>query len=147
MAEAMGQPVRIIRRDLMPRCGPLGGIYTALKTSRADAELFLACDMPFVSPALLARLLKRVGAGNHAVFAAVDGLAGFPFLLRVSTLPVVERQIAAKQFSIQALAEKLRAGLIRIPPRQKLELFNINTPEEWQAARRMRLAGFPRQLS
>ena len=51
-AKELGLPVRVIRRDLVPRCGPLGGVFTALKTSRADAELFLACDMPFVSASL-----------------------------------------------------------------------------------------------
>src|SRR5438552_694081 len=50
-------PLRIIRNDVVAHCGPLGGIYTALKTSGAEAELFLARDMPFVSAALLQRLL------------------------------------------------------------------------------------------
>ena len=52
-AQTLGCPVRVIRRDLVTRCGPLGGVFTALKTSRAEAVLFLACDMPFVSPELL----------------------------------------------------------------------------------------------
>src|SRR5437867_5654697 len=51
-AGELGLPLRVIRRDLIPRCGPLGGVYTALKTSKAEAELFLACDMPFVSAGL-----------------------------------------------------------------------------------------------
>ena len=57
-ARRLGLPVRIIRRDLVRRCGPLGGIYTALKTSEAAAELFLACDMPFVSTDLLTSVLE-----------------------------------------------------------------------------------------
>src|SRR5262245_26747021 len=51
-AEATGLPVRVIRRDCVPKCGPLGGIYTALKTTEADAILFLACDMPLVTTEL-----------------------------------------------------------------------------------------------
>src|SRR5262245_53027899 len=30
-AQALGLPVRVIRRDIVPRCGPLGGVLTALK--------------------------------------------------------------------------------------------------------------------
>jgi molybdopterin-guanine dinucleotide biosynthesis protein A len=35
-------PVRVIRRDLVARCGPLGGVYTALRTSHAKTVVFLA---------------------------------------------------------------------------------------------------------
>ena len=134
-AEATGWPVRVIRRDAVARCGPLGGIYTALKTSGADAELFLACDMPFVSPALLKELPKRIGSKQDSVFATADGRAGFPFLLRASALPVVEEQIQARQFSIHALAEALRAKVLRLPKGRALELWNINTPADWRKAR------------
>lgn len=103
-ARATGRPVRLIRRDLVARCGPLGGIYTALKTSRADAVLFLACDMPFVSAELLQKLLRRAPR-SRAVFTGGTDRAGFPFLLRRATLPVVESQLAAQKFSIQSLAK------------------------------------------
>ena len=61
-AKATGWPVRVIRRDLVERCGPLGGIYTALKTSEAAVEVFLACDMPFVSTELLRQLVAQLSA-------------------------------------------------------------------------------------
>lgn len=136
-AEATGWPVRIIRRDAVPRCGPLGGIYTALKTTRAGAELFLACDMPFVSSALLADLANRLGAKHHAVFATADGRAGFPFLLRADALPMVERQMQERQFSIHSLAEVLRAKFFRVPKDRTAELLNINTPADWENVRRL----------
>src|SRR5882672_9292240 len=136
-AEATGWPVRIIRRDAVARCGPLGGIYTALKTSRADAELFLPCDMPFITTALLTGLAGHPGAKQHAVFVSADGRAGFPFLLPAAVLPVVEQQIRSRQFSIHSLAEVLRAKFFRVPKWRALELVNINTPADWQEARRL----------
>jgi molybdopterin-guanine dinucleotide biosynthesis protein A len=134
-AAATGWPVRIIRRDAVPRCGPLGGIFTALSTSRGEAELFLACDMPFVSTALLLELAKRLGPGCDAVFAATDSGPGFPLLLRATALPAVERQIRARRFSVQALASVLGAKLFRPSKTRAIELVNINTPEEWEEAR------------
>jgi molybdopterin-guanine dinucleotide biosynthesis protein A len=135
-AEATGWPVRIIRRDAVVRCGPLGGIYTALKTSQSGVELFLACDMPFVSPDLLTGLANLLGAKHHAVFTTADGRAGFPFLLRACALPVVEQQIRAKQFSIHSFAEILCARFFRVPKSRAVELLNINTPADWENVRR-----------
>ena len=131
-ALATGWPVRVIRRDLVTRCGPLGGIYTALKTSRADAEMFLACDMPFISPALLNEISTKLSPSRLAVFAVVDGTAGFPFVIRTQALPVVEQQIARGDFSLQRLALALKARRVRIPKSRQGEVRNINTPEEWR---------------
>ena len=135
-ANATGWPVRVIRHDAVPRCGPLGGICTALQSSRGGVELFLACDMPFVSPALLTKLADHLGPKCNAMFAAAEGRVGFPFLLRTAVLPVVEKQIRNQQFSLQRLAEVLGAGVFRVPKDRTPELRNINTPAEWQEARR-----------
>ncbi len=134
-AQEVGLPVRIIRRDLVPRCGPLGGIFTALKTSHAEAELFLACDMPFVSPKLLAKLLATFEKRRCAVFAETGGQAGFPFLIPCSALPIVEAQILKAELSLQRLASALQAHRIRPAGVQATQLFNVNTPEDFQAAR------------
>lgn len=136
-ASSLGLPVRIIGRDLMAKCGPLGGIYTALKTSRADAELFLACDMPFVSAALLERLVRSMGRRRGPVFVVSDDGMGFPFLLPADLLSVVEQQIKAGRYSIQALVGVLPAKLMRLPRQQAAELFNVNTEAEWETARAM----------
>jgi len=67
-AKMIGLPHRIIRRDLVAHCGPLGGLYTALVTSRADATLFLSCDMPFVSAGLLEMLVRKARHNENALF-------------------------------------------------------------------------------
>ena len=134
-AKAAGFGSRVIRADLVPRCGPLAGVYSALATSRAEVILFLSCDMPFVSAKLLKALTGRLGSRSKAMFVAQRGRVGFPFLLRRSALPVVERQLARRQFSLQRLARVLRAQTICLPPGQTDELFNINTPKDWEMAR------------
>jgi molybdopterin-guanine dinucleotide biosynthesis protein A len=135
-AKFLGLPVRVLRRDLVPRCGPIGGVFTGLKTSPHKAELFLACDMPFVSAAFLEDFLDGIKGRDDAVFTVSDGRAGFPFLLRTRTLALVERQIARKEFSLQTLAQALKARRVRIAPSRAGQLFNINTPADLQTARR-----------
>ena len=48
--------------DEIPGQGALGGIYTAIVRSPCDRTLVLACDMPFVSAAWLARLAAQEDA-------------------------------------------------------------------------------------
>jgi molybdopterin-guanine dinucleotide biosynthesis protein A len=136
VADTLGLPVRVIRRDLVPRCGPIGGIYTAQKTSRFEAELFLACDMPFVSAEWLAALLAVFRQKPRPLFTAVNRVAGFPLLLPRAALPVVEGQILRRKYSLQELARALRARLIRPPRARRAEFFNVNCPADWQTARR-----------
>jgi len=134
-AQKLGLPLRTIRRDLIPACGPLSGIYTALRTTRADAELFLACDMPFVSVELLETLLASWRKNQRSLFTLCKGKAGFPFLLPARAWPIVERQISIRQFSLQELAAVLKARLIRPPRAQQSGLLNVNAPADLQTAR------------
>jgi molybdenum cofactor guanylyltransferase len=132
-AAKLKYPVRIIRRDLVPRCGPLGGIFTALKTTRAETVLFLACDMPLITNKLLKRLVTASGAKMQPVIVAQDNQLGFPFILPRTVLADVESQVAREQFSIHALAVKVKARKLRVPTRSH-ELFNVNTVEDAQRA-------------
>jgi len=139
-AKATGLPVRVIRRDHVPRCGPLGGIYTALKTTRADVILFLPCDTPFVSTELLQFLLDKMSSGrlsrppSDGVFVAQKDTVGFPFLLRRAALAGISEQIKRRDFSLQALARLLRAKKVHLSSRWSGQLRNLNTPEDWARA-------------
>lgn len=134
-AAAMAElPVRVIRRDLVPKCGPLGGVYTALRTTKADAVLFLSCDMPFITSGLLAGLESRLRSPIEAVFTQC-GKKGFPFIVRTSAIGIVQEALERKELSLQQLARRLKAVSVRPKPKDaKALLFNINTPEEYAAA-------------
>jgi molybdopterin-guanine dinucleotide biosynthesis protein A len=135
-ARTVGLPHRIIRRDLVAHCGALGGLYTALMTSRAEASLFLSCDMPFVSAGLLERLLREAKPDENALFVEANGRVGFPLLLfRNAALAVVEKQMDKRELSLQQLAQALRARSTRLPPGKASELLNLNTPDDLRQAR------------
>ena len=136
-AAGLASRVRIIRKDLVPRCGPLGGIYTALRTTQARRVLFLSCDTPFVPRSLLERLLLVERPTSQGRFVFHRGAAGFPFVIRVEALPQVQAQLADQRFSLQELARRLKATLIRPDPGEGELLLNVNTPEDWVAARRL----------
>jgi molybdenum cofactor guanylyltransferase len=134
-ARQLGCRIRTIRRDLVPRSGPLGGIYTGLVTSKAEAELFLACDMPFVRASLLQELIKTYRRTGRGVFVRNGQTACLPFLLPRNAADVVQQQIERQQRSIQALAAALPVDFVEPGPRAAGQLLNINTPAEWATAR------------
>lgn len=131
-AKSLGWPVRVVRRDAVPRCGPLGGIFTALRSTRAQCVLFLACDMPWVSARLMRSVLRRCRLTGLAVFVRSRSSAGFPVALRREALAIVARQIANHEFSLQALARALRARTLQPSARLRAQLRNVNTPDEWK---------------
>jgi molybdopterin-guanine dinucleotide biosynthesis protein A len=114
----------------------LGGIYTALKSSRAEAVLFLACDMPFLTAALMRRLLRSFRAGDAASFATLRRRVGFPFVIHTRCGPLVKKEILLGRLSLQQLAVALKARRMSISLSQSAALFNINTPEDLAAALR-----------
>lgn len=130
-AKTLHCPVRVIRRDRVPRCGPLGGIYTALKTTGAGAVLFLACDMPKISHAFLEELVKRSRNGCGSIFVWHKNLAGFPFVVNQGELPAIEKLLHEKKFSLQQLSAEIRAKKFRPQRAFVTDLLNVNTPEEW----------------
>jgi molybdopterin-guanine dinucleotide biosynthesis protein A len=133
-ARATGLPVRVIRRDSIPKCGPLGGVYTALKTAKADASLFLACDMPLVSTELIQFVLRKIGAirlSHSALFVRSRGRAGFPFILPQKAIETVHRQIQTGNFALQSLAKELSATILPLRRPWSGQLFNVNLPGDW----------------
>jgi molybdopterin-guanine dinucleotide biosynthesis protein A len=159
-ARATGLPVRIIHRDCIPKCGPLGGIYTALQSTNADAVLFLACDMPLVSTELIQFVLTQVGvhfpvpsmesrlqpairnSHSRALFVRSRGRAGFPFILRRESVETVDCQIKLGDYTLQSLAKSLRATILPLTRRWSQQLFNVNNPLDWTAVK-SRLAHIP----
>lgn len=129
-------PVRVLRRDQVPRCGPLGGMITALQTTRAQAVLFLACDMPLVSPALLQKIVARSRSGTRAVFVVQGKRVGFPLLLPAGALADVQSQIAHQARSIHQLAAALAAHQLRVA-KTSHELCNVNSPEDGLVAEKL----------
>jgi molybdopterin-guanine dinucleotide biosynthesis protein A len=136
-ARTTGLPIRVLRHDAIPPCGPLSGVYTALAQSPwARAILFLSCDMPFVSPNLLQQLLQAFQARGTPVFASQQQRPGFPFILPANTLPLLHQQLQAGRLSLRQLAAALQAAQLELPPESR-QLLNLNTPAELQEARQI----------
>lgn len=101
--------------------GPLGGIQTALSLPRegplaAEAAAILACDLPFITPALLSRLAEIHRAGDYDLTLPEDAegrtqpLAG---IYSFRCLPAVERLLAEKKLRVDHLYPLVRTRSVR----------------------------------
>ena len=73
-----GLPCRVLRRDTVKRCGPLGGILTALTSSKHEACLFLSCDMPFITPSAFTGDSSFKPRRTHREVLQFGGTSRFP---------------------------------------------------------------------
>jgi molybdopterin-guanine dinucleotide biosynthesis protein A len=139
-AAALSLPpeVRVVS-DLFPRCGSLGGIYTGLSASRGPWSLLVACDMPFLNP----RLLRRLMAMRRGVDAVIPCLKGQPEPLHAlyskACLAPMERMLRARRLKIAPLFEAVRVRYVdegtidRIDPDHR-SFFNVNSPADMEEA-------------
>jgi molybdopterin-guanine dinucleotide biosynthesis protein A len=120
--------------DLYPGEGPLGGILTALAHTRADWNLIVACDMPFVAAPFLKTLLDAA-RGSDADAVVPRGPSG---LIEPLCAVYHRRAGAAIQARFDAGTRKIATALegLRVVSPQFTESVcfqNLNTPEEWAA--------------
>ena len=135
--ELIGDPAKYgglgyrIHSDQIPGCGPLSGLYTALRVTRSDWNLVVACDMPGISAAILCSLLEAAPESGADCVAA-EGSPGRPEPLCAvyhrRCLPAVSRAMHDKRLKMHDLIEELE---LRVVPVASSAIANVNTPADW----------------
>jgi molybdenum cofactor guanylyltransferase len=127
--------------DLIPNCATLGGLYTGLSFARSRRIFAAACDMPFLSSAVIDHLLQFCD-DDIVMPKLVSGLQPMHAVYAKTCLPYFEDMIANNILSIQLVLEnyELRARLVpeealRTLDPQLLSFLNLNTPEDVELAR------------
>ena len=125
------------RKDLVPRCGPIGGIYTALRTAETPLCLCVACDMPFISPALLEYMVER-SPGYDVIVPVQDGREEpLCAVYRNTCVSAIDNRIQAGKYKITGFFDEVR--VLRVAPEDAGihdadMFFNINRPEDYDEA-------------
>jgi molybdenum cofactor guanylyltransferase len=121
--------------DLLPGCGVLGGLYTALHYAAGPWVLCLACDMPLVNRSLVEYMLT-LRAGVDAVLPRLNGQAEPLHALWARTC--LEPIRAALERGDRRVISFLPAVRVRyvseaeidsIDP-EHLSFLNVNTPDQ-----------------
>jgi molybdopterin-guanine dinucleotide biosynthesis protein A len=133
--------------DLIPGCGPLGGLHAALTAARGDPVIVVACDMPYVSAPFLAYLAGLAGTpgepGTRDGFAAIVPRTerGYHPLCAVYTHAVIapiELRLSAGHFTMIDLLADVRLRVVAVDEIARFGdphrlLANVNTPGEHES--------------
>jgi molybdopterin-guanine dinucleotide biosynthesis protein A len=131
--------------DQQPGRGALGGLYTALNAASHPLVAVVACDMPFVSAALLSAMRDALLATQADIAIPVTGEGSEPFhavYRRLTCLPQVQQALEAGKWRVDSWFSQ-----VQLYPMQPDEIrrydpdgvcfWNVNTPEELKAAQQL----------
>jgi molybdenum cofactor guanylyltransferase len=122
--------------DVVPGCGPLGGLHAALTAMRGDRVFVVACDMPYVEAPFVDYLLSIAGDAA-AVVPQTD--RGYHPLCAVYTracldavaVRLAERRLALRELFLDVPTRIVTADeIFRFGAPSRL-LANVNTPAEY----------------
>jgi len=126
--------------DVIPGAGALGGVYSALLATARARVLIVACDLPFVTADLLARLVAECGPDVDAVIPrTTGGLEPLCAIYAARIAPVLRRRIDSGALQVAAVAGDLRVRelgpeALAAYDRDGRLFVNVNTPHDYARA-------------
>jgi molybdopterin-guanine dinucleotide biosynthesis protein A len=126
-------------QDLIPGCGPLGGIYTGLKESSKEKVFFTGCDMPFLHSGLIRRILRVAQEGNIecVIPSAPKGIEPLHGVYSRSTLGVIEERLGGGEFSVHKLFPRVSCRCVKAKDDELVSFYNVNTIRDLISVRRV----------
>lgn len=135
--------------DVFPDHGSLGGIYSGLKAAAGEAAFTVACDMPFLVPAVARLITSRAGEADVVVPRVAGQFETLHACYGKRCLGPIEARLMAGRLKIVGFFDDVR--VLEIPEAEvarfrapELAFMNVNTPEELARARRLLAALEPR---
>jgi len=123
--------------------GPLAGIVTALRATRLDWNLIVACDLPFLEASFLDMLLSEANDEYDAVVPRpADGWQPLCAAYHRRCLPAFERVLMSEYPKISVAFDSLRVRAL-VPGRLARFAFNprmfknMNSREDYEEAKRI----------
>ena len=124
-------------------CGPVAGVVAALRIAQAQgfsAVLVLSCDMPFMDPPTLRKLLAARDAAPADTLATlyIDAVSGRPEALsavyETAALPWFEDSLAFHGGRLNRVVPLERQCRLPYGPEEARPFFNLNRPDDLQRA-------------
>ena len=138
--EISGYPhVRVVS-DIYPGKGPLGGIYTGLRQAAAPYNLVVACDMPFLSRALLEYMIDVAGGFDLVLPRVGDLIEPLHAVYSRACLQPMESLLESGRLSVREVLGYVRVRYVEAEEMERfdpthLSFFNVNTNSDLARAK------------
>jgi molybdopterin-guanine dinucleotide biosynthesis protein A len=122
--------------DIVPGCGPLGGLHAALTAMRGDRVLAVACDMPYLDAAFAEYLLSLAGDAAVVVPQTDRGYHPLCAVYTRACLEPVAARLAQRQLALRDLYADVPTRIVTAAEMSRFGapsrlLANVNTPDEY----------------
>lgn len=129
--------------DKRKEMGPLAGIEAGLSATESERNLFVACDMPFISVELGSYLLSCLEDHQAAVLEVSGTLHPLFGAYRKETLGAVSKSLDEGQLRIRHFLNSIQTKVVQNKELESLGyseseiyVFNMNNPDEYEEAKR-----------
>jgi molybdenum cofactor guanylyltransferase len=122
--------------DIVPGCGPLGGLHAALTAARGDALFLAACDMPYLTTAFVAYLFSLTDGVDAVVPFSERGYHPLCAVYTHACLDAAAARLADGRLKMRELVDSVRTRTVLIDDIRRFGaperlLANVNTPADF----------------
>jgi len=127
--------VPVILDEILGR-GPLEGLYQGLKAATYDEVFFVACDMPFLNPALIRYLSSQISTYDMVIPQLSAGLHPLHAVYHRRCLPAIKHNLEAGYLKIIDFYPSCSVRYVQETDLQQFSdlskaFCNVNTPDDW----------------
>ena len=128
--------LQVVVSDIVPGCGPLGGLHAALTAARGDAVLLVACDMPYLSTPFVAYLLSLAAEADIVVPQSERGYHPLCAVYTRACLEPAATRLADRRLKMRELVSSMRTRIVPVDEIRQFGdpdrlLANVNTPADY----------------
>lgn len=119
----------LVVEDEIKNIGPIGGLHSALKTSKEGLLLTVPCDTPFISSNTFIEIIEKLQDFDICFAHSKKGVEPLIAGYRTNILNKLESLVDQGLRKMQNLAKEFHAGFVEVNDQHLIK--NFNTAEEF----------------